>query len=188
MHAISFKRRPAMEVNIHNQCSDFKLTNRKSFVTFMDWNKYPNVEIDTDCIMNADLTSSWAEFEGGLTYQLQRKCVKSDGQLETTYTLLFITWKFEGYKTPRVRVHLIECDKQIMWNRYKQEEYRQRYANQFNTYTGPIEDTWLIHDGTVLMTRLKLDFTQSNSVLNITISEGTKGSHTKRPELVRPER
>jgi hypothetical protein len=83
---------------------------------------------------------------------------------------------------------LIECDKQIKWNRYKLEEYRQRYASQLSTYTSPIEDTWLMHDGTVLMTRLELNSTQRGDVLNITISEGIKDEHTKIPELISLER
>jgi hypothetical protein len=188
MYTISFEPQPMIRrMNIHNQCSDFKLTNQRSFVNFMNWKKYIDNEVDTGSMTNAVLISSWAAFEGGLTYQLQRKSVKSDNQLESTYTLLFITWKSEGYKELRARVHLIECDKRIEWNQYKLEEYRQRHHSQLNTYTGPIKDTWLIHDGTVLVTRLELNLTQRNGVLNITISEGIKDKHTKRPEWISPE-
>jgi hypothetical protein len=136
---------------------------------------------------SASLTSSWAVFKGGLTYQLQRKCVKSGDQLKSTFTRLFIIWKSEGYKVLRVRVGLIEHDKQIRWNGYKLREYYRRYANQFGTYTEPVRDTWLIHDGTVLMTRLELDFTQRDWVLNITISEGTEDEYARRPVWLDPK-
>jgi hypothetical protein len=105
----------------------------------------------------------------------------------STYTLLFIALKYEGYKVFRTCVCLIECDKQIKWNLYKLEEYRQRYASQLCTYTGLVEDTWLLQDGTVLMTKLELDFTQGNGVLSITISEGIRDEYTRRPEWIDPK-
>jgi hypothetical protein len=59
------------------------------------------------------------------------------------------------------------------------KEYYQRYANQFCTHTGPIKDTWLPRDGTVLMIGLELDFVQRDDVLNITISEGIENGRIK---------
>jgi hypothetical protein len=177
-----------MNVNIHNQCSDFKLTNRKHRWANVSWDKEPDVEVDANSMMSAVLTSFQAEFEGSLIYQLQRKCVKSDDRLESTYALLFITWKFEDYKALRVFVQLMECDKTFHWNKFKPIEYYQRYVNQLNTYAGPIKDTWLTRDGIVLMIGLETDFTQSNDVLNITISEGVKDEHTKRPVWINPVR
>jgi hypothetical protein len=188
IHTISLEPQPTIKMNIYNQCSDFKLINQGCYSTNTRWNKEPDDEINVSSMAGAIFTSIVAVFEGGLTYQLQRKPIKSDGQLESTSTLLFITWKSEGYKELCARVCLIEYDKQIRWDGYKSEDYYQRYDNQFSTYTGPIKDTWLIHDGTVLMTRLDLDLTQRNGVLNITISEGVKDEHTKMPKLIIPER
>jgi hypothetical protein len=37
------------------------------------------------------------------------------------------------------------------------------------------------------MTKLELDFTQRNGVLNITISEGVEDEHTKRPVWIDPK-
>jgi hypothetical protein len=177
-----------MKINIHNQCPNFKLTNQKNFIASTEWIKEPNVEVDAGSMTSADLKSYLATFEGGLTYQLQRKHVESDDQLESTHTLLCITLKYEGYRMLCACVRLIEYDKQIMWNEYKLREYYQRYANQFGIYNGPIEDIWLTCDDTMLMTRLELDFTQSNSVLNIIISEGIRYGCTKKPEWINPER
>jgi hypothetical protein len=184
IYTISFERRPSMKVNIHNQCSDFKLTSRKWFNTCAYWNESPGEEVDARSMMSVGLISSLTEFEGSLMYQLQRKRVESDDQLESTYTLLFITWKSEGYKELRARVHLIVCDKQIKWNGYRLREYYQRCVSQLCTYTGPIEDTWLLHGGTVLMIGLELYFTQRDGVLSVTISDGVKDNHTKIPELI----
>jgi hypothetical protein len=179
MYTISIDFQPTMKVNIHNQCLDFKLTNRNHFSTSISWNKYTDDEVDAGSMTNANLTPSSATFGGILMYQLQRKGVEHDDQLKSTYTLLCFAWKSEGYKKFRLFLQLIDCDQTFSWKKIYQYEYYQRYTNQCNTYTGPIKDTWLIHDGTVLMTRLELDFTQRDGVLNVTISEGIRDHHTK---------
>jgi hypothetical protein len=99
-----------------------------------------------------------------------------------------VIWKSEGYKNFRMLLQLIKYGKKIYWDETMLEEYYQRYANQLSTYTGPIKDTWSISDGTVLMAKLELDFTQRDGVLNLTISEGIRDEHTRRPERIDPER
>jgi hypothetical protein len=181
MRTISVESQPTMKVNIHNQCLDLKLIDREYLSIGAICDRDPNLEVDTGNIMSVGFKSSLAAFEGILTYELQRKYAESGDQSESTYIRLFVAWKSESYKEFCVCVHLIGYDKKIDWNRIKLEEYYQRYTNQFSTYTGPIKDTWLIHDDTVLMTRLELDFTQRDGVLNIAISEGVKDDHTKKP-------
>jgi hypothetical protein len=97
MHTTSFKFQPTMKLNIHNQCSSFKLINLDWSKFRIKWDKEPDEEVDAGSMTSAILTSSWAEFDGALTYQLQKKSVKSDDQLESTSTRLFIAWKPEGY-------------------------------------------------------------------------------------------
>jgi hypothetical protein len=186
MHTISFRLRPTMKMNIHNQCSDFKLTNQRN--SNRRWYSERDKEVDAGSMMSVDLISYRAESRDSLMYKLQRKYVKSGDQPESTYTLLFVAWRSEGYKVLRARVQFLECDKTFPWDVIDQEEYYQKYTNQLSTYTVPIKDTWLMHDGTVLMTRLELDFSQRDGVLNITISEGAKDEHTKRPVWLDPER
>jgi hypothetical protein len=188
MQAISLESQPTMEVNIHNQCSNFKLTNQRYFNDFISWNKYADVEVDAGSVTNAALTSFQAEFEGGLMYQLQRKHVKYGDQLKSTCTLLLVSWKSEGYNELRMLVQLIECDETFHWYKIRPKEYYQRYTNQLCTCTDPIRYTWLMHDGTVLKTRLKSDFTKRDGVLNITILEGAKDEDTRRPAWINPER
>jgi hypothetical protein len=83
---------------------------------------------------------------------------------------------------------LVEHDEEVGLFYSQLETHHQRYASQLSTYTGPIKDTWLPHDGKVLMTKMELDFTQRDGVLNITISEGVKDDHTGRPEQISPRR
>jgi hypothetical protein len=187
MHTISIEFQPTMIVDIHNQCSNYKLIDQKCFNSGADWNNYSAQEADTEHREVIYFTPLLATFEGGLTYQLQRKCVKSDGQPESTYVLLFVAWKSKGYREFCACLNLIECDRQVKWNETKLEEYYQKYANQLCTYIGPIKDTWLIH-GTVLMTKLELDFARRDGVLKITISKGIRTAHTRKPVWINLER
>jgi hypothetical protein len=177
-----------MQVGIHNQCSDLKLTDRRGLSSGANWNEEPDEEVDAGSMMSVGLIPLLAEFEGALTYVLQKEDVKPGKRPEPTHILLFVAWKSEGYKSFCVLVQLIECNKQPYWNEAKLQEYHQVCASQLCTYTDPIEDTWLIHDGTVLTTRLELDFTQRDGVLNIVISEGIRDDHTKRPEWINLKR
>jgi hypothetical protein len=184
MHTIRVWVQPTMKVNTYNQCPDFKLIYRKYFSNGADCIEDPAKEVDIGSMNSVDLMPFRAVFEGALMYELERKHVRTGNRPEPTDLLLFVAWKSEGYKKFCVFLHLIECNKGPYWDLVKLEEYYQRYVSQLRIYTDPIEDTWLIYDGTVLMVRLDLDFTQRDGVLNMTISEGLKDDHTKRPEWV----
>jgi hypothetical protein len=184
MPSISIESQLTMKVNMHNQCLGLKLINHGCFSNGIDWNKEPDEKVDAGSIMSADSKSSLAVFEGALIYELQRGYTETDDQLESTYALLLVSWKSEGYKKFRVFLKLIECDRTFYWNNSKLERYYRKYRSQLGTYTDPIKDTWLIYNGTVLMTELELNFTQRDGVLNITISEGVKDEYTKRPEWI----
>jgi hypothetical protein len=176
-----------MKVNIRNQCSDFKLLNRKCFSDGADWKNDPAWSIDAGSMMSVDLEPLQPTFECALICKLQRKYREVNDQSELTCIRLLVVWKSEGYKKFRVLLQLIEYTKTFCWDEIQLREYCQRYASQLSAYTDPIKDTWLISDGTVLMTRLHLDFTQRDGALNITISEGAKDEYTKRPEWINPK-
>jgi hypothetical protein len=177
-YTISVGLESTMQVNIHNQCSDFHLIRGRYFSTGIDWYEEPDEKVYAGDMMSIDLVPLLSTFEGVLTYDLKRKGA------ESTYIRLFVTWKSESYKELLVFVHLIEYEGWCGWGKNKLEEYCQRYASQLCAYTAPVKDTWLMPDGTVLMTELELDFTQRDGVLNITISEGIKNEHTRMPEWV----
>jgi hypothetical protein len=137
---------------------------------------------------SVDLIPFRVVFESALMYELERKRVITGNQPEPTDILLFVAWKSEGYEKFYVFANLIECDKQSYWRKTTLKEYYQRYANQLCTYTGPTEDIWLMSDGTVLMTRLELDFAQRNDVLDITISEVERDNNMRAPVHIDLER
>jgi hypothetical protein len=176
-----------MKVNIHNQCSGFKLTNGGFFSVGTSWSWYPHTSIDTGDTMSVEFDSFLARFEGVIAYKLQKECTKTNEQPEPTHIRLFIAWKSECYKKFCVFIHLVEYNEMTSWYQFTSEEYYQRYTNQLNTYTSPIKDIWLMHDGTVLKTELDLDFTQRDGVLNITISEGVEDDYTRRSIWINPK-
>jgi hypothetical protein len=177
-----------MKVNIHNQCSGFELTNREYFSNGADWNGCPSRQVKAGNTMSANLIPLLATFESVLAYELKRKHARPDNPSKSNICRLFVAWKFEGYKNFYVFLQLIEYEKQNKWNEIKLEDYYQRYVSQLSTYTDPIENTWLTRCGKVLMTRLELDFTERDGVLNITISEGAKDDHTKMPVWISQKR
>jgi hypothetical protein len=188
MYSTSFHSLPTMKLNIHNQCLNFKLTKQTFFTNCETSDEYLAWKVDTGNMTSVGLIPSLSVFEGVLSYVLQRKNVESSEKFEATNIRLFVAWKSEGYKKLRACVQLIECNEEFNWNSTKLEEYCQRYADQLGTYTDPINDTWLIHDDATLMTKLELDFTQRDDVLNIIISEGVKDDYTRRPLWIDPKR
>jgi hypothetical protein len=164
------------------------LTNQAFFSTCETSDESLALEVDAGNMTSVEFTPLLAAFEGVLSYVLKRKYVGSSERFEATHIRLFVAWKSEGYKKLRACVNLVECDEKFNWYNTKLEEYCQRYASQLSPCTNPIRDTWLIHDGIVLTTRAELDFTQIDGVLNITISEGVKDDHTRRPVWIDPKR
>jgi hypothetical protein len=187
IYTISYLPQPTMKVNIHNQCSNFKLQYVGCFSNGAYWDEKPDEELDTDSMISVGLRPFRAVFEGIIMYVLQGKHVESSNQLEPTYILLSMTWKSEGYKKLRVFSNLIECEEWSYWGTAELQEYYQRCAGQLCRYTGPIKDTWLIPDGAVLMTGLELDFTQRDGVLSVTISECTRNERTRKLRWVNPK-
>jgi hypothetical protein len=98
-------------VNIHNQCSGFKLTNENYLSSDIIWNRYLGQEVGAGDMMSVDFKPSSSASEGILMYELEREDIESDDQSKSTYLQLCITWNFKGYKELRVFVHLIENEK-----------------------------------------------------------------------------
>jgi hypothetical protein len=188
IHTVSSVSQSLMEVGIHNRCSDFKLINLEYFNTSEEWEEYPYWKVDSGNMLSVGFRPFLSVFEGALTYELRGKYVKLGNRPRSTCIRFFLAWKSEDYNEFRVCMHLIEHDKQFYWSTAKSKEYHRRYANELCIYTGPIKDTWLLHDGTVLMTRLELDPMQRVGRLNITISESVKNERTKIPVWINLER
>jgi hypothetical protein len=135
MHTISVEPQLTMEVDVYNQCPGFKLTNLGHFSNGAYQNWFSTRDVEAGSRMWTNLKPFLSTFEGGITYQLEKKGVGS------TYTRLFVAWKSESYKKFQVSVQLIESDETFDWPKTKLEEYYRRYSSQLSTYTDPIKDT-----------------------------------------------
>jgi hypothetical protein len=188
MYIISFEPKPTLFVTIRNHCSSLILIDRGRDQGHFDngayWDSYPAWNIHAGDEKFTSLIPFLATFEGIIVYELRRKSVYSGKRLSPKHTLLFVAWKFEGYKKFHVFAQLIRCNERFNWNTSMLEEYYRRYVNQFSIYTGPIKDTWLMPDGTVLMTELELNVTQGSGLLNMTISEEISNERTRRLEWI----
>jgi hypothetical protein len=129
IHTVSFTSCPTIEMNIRNQCLDFKLMDGRRFSSGANWNDYPDEEVDTGGMMRADLIPFLSAFEGVLTYELEIRRVSFGNQRGPRYIRFFVAWKSEGYKDIRACVHLIEYDKQVRWDEMKLEECYQKCTN-----------------------------------------------------------
>jgi hypothetical protein len=61
-----------MKMNIHNQCSGFRLIYRRHFSNGTYWNRYPHLEVDTGNMTGGELLPFLSTFEGVLTYKQKK--------------------------------------------------------------------------------------------------------------------
>jgi hypothetical protein len=187
IHIVSFDTRPTMEVNIHNQCTNFDWVAPKRFNIGVDKGSFSSRLAHVGYMTSFDLIPFQSTFGGVLMYTLQENYGKASDLHKSTDVRLLIAWKSEGYKNFGVFVQLIEYDEDIHWEEFTLEEYYKRYANEFSTYTGPIKETWMTRDGIMFTTGIDVDFTLRDGVLNIAISDGVNEVYTKTPEWFYPK-
>jgi hypothetical protein len=112
---------------------------------------------------------------GVLIYKLQRKDINELNEEaiysedEATSTQIFMVWKVKNSRELYVYSRLIEHDKDHIWNRDRLMKLAKSYE-LFNIQHGPIKETWLMHDNTVLMTGLNMTHEKECYKLEITIS------------------
>jgi hypothetical protein len=167
-----------MKVNIHNRCPGLVLDNEEHFSTGVDWNEKLSDRVDSGSMTSANLIPLMSTFGGIVGYDLETIGI------ESTYIRLSVIWKSEGYKQLKVFVHLVEYEKRYSWGANELEDYYQRYASQLRAYTTPIKRKRLLDDGTVLMIKLEVDFTQRDGVLNVAISKLKNSVCTRKPEWI----
>jgi hypothetical protein len=109
MHTISFLSILTMNVNTHNQCSDFKLIRRRYF----SYSAYliidPDKQVYANSMKRIDLVSFLSTFKGVSMYSLKRKGV------ESTYIRLFVIWKYEDYGNFQVFLRLTVNNDWYAW-------------------------------------------------------------------------
>jgi hypothetical protein len=117
---------------------------------------------------------------GALIYKLQRKNTEETDEDEATCLQLLIIWKVNNSNEFSTVSHLIEHDSYHVWTRAKLMWLARRYR-LFDMQYNPIEETWLMHDHTVLMKRVDMTCGEKCYKLETTISEASIKDDTLRP-------
>jgi hypothetical protein len=135
-----------------------------------------------------DIDPAREESIGVLMYKLQRKNIdefNEDGTSseETTYIQLVIIWKV--YKSGRFYVYsfLLEHDKDCVLDRDNLMKLAKCYKLANIQYC-PVEETWLMHDNTVLMTSVSVTREEECFKLEIALSETSIKDDTWRPQCI----
>jgi hypothetical protein len=146
----------------------------------------PDQIVDTGSTMQTgfSIDSARAGSISALTYKLQRKNVdqfneETISSEEATCVQLFMIWMVNSFKEFCVVLSLLEHDKDCIWGRDELMKLA-KYRSEFSIQHGFIEETWLMHDSTVLMTRMNVTREAECYKLEITISESSINKDTQR--------
>jgi hypothetical protein len=176
---------------IHNQFPSIELTSPVYVGRHATCHLSPDQRVDAGCAIqasfNIDSDRRWST--GVLMYKLQRKTtVQSNGDVisnekKTTCIQLAIIWKVKDSKEFLTASYLLEHNEDCVWDRVKLKRLVKHYKLA-NIQHGTIENTWLMHDNTVLMTSLNVSHEEECYKLEMTISKGSIKDDTQRPRYI----
>jgi hypothetical protein len=138
-----------------------------------------SVDIGSTAQVGFNINLSQSESIGALMYKLQRKNTNEFDGDEAACIQFVIIWKVDDSKEFCVASFLIEHDKGCAWDRDGLMKLAEHYS-AFNIQHGPVEETWLMHDNTVLMTSLSVTHEEECCELEMTISETSIKDDTQR--------
>jgi hypothetical protein len=119
-------------------------------------------------------------------YRLQRKNVDQSNEEdisseeEATCIQLVMIWEIDSPKEFHVDSYLIEHDKGHVWNGDRLMKLASKYE-LVDIRHSLIEDTYLMHDNTVLMTSWNTTHEEERYKLEMTISEASIKDDSRRP-------
>jgi hypothetical protein len=172
---------------IHNQCHSIELVSPVYAGYSTTCHLPPDQRISVGSTMQAefDVALFWIWSIGVLIYRLQRKNTDqpndniASSEEESTFIQLAIIWKINNSKEFRMVSRLIEHDERHIWNRDELMKLAKLYK-LFNLRHGPIEDTYLMHNHTTLMTSLNVTREEKCYKLEVTVSETSIKDDTQR--------
>jgi hypothetical protein len=175
-----------VELVIYQQCSGIELVSPvyvNNGTCYLSPNQRVYVGSTTQVGFNIDPTQK--EPSGALMYELQKKNTDQSanniisGEDEAKCVQLVIIWQVWHFKYVHINSLLITHDRGHVWDKDDLMQLAKRYGACHSH--GPIENTWLIRDNTVLMTSLNAAHEEEYYGLRMTISEGSMKCDTLRP-------
>jgi hypothetical protein len=145
------------------------------------------VDVGSTAQVSFNIDFTRGEPAGILMYELERKRTKQfdedaiSNEDEATCIQLYIVWKVNSSKEFRVLSNMIEHDKGRVWNRDKLMKLANRYKLH-DIQHATIENTYLMRDNTVLMTKVSATRKNEHYKLEMTILETNIKYDTERPQ------
>jgi hypothetical protein len=171
-----------VKLMIHHQCPGIELVSPVYCSNGPTCYLLPDQRVDAGSTVQAgfdiDPGQEWSI--GTLIYKLQKKNTDQLDEEETTCIQLIMIWSVNESKEFCVASGLVEHDKDHVWDEDGLIDLSEHYS-LFNIQYGPIEETWLMHDNTVLMTKMGVACEAEYYKLEITISETSIECDTQRP-------
>jgi hypothetical protein len=179
---------------IHHQLSDIGLVSPvyagDGITCYLAPDQCVDAGSTTQASFNIDSDKKWSI--GALIYNLQRKNIDQSSkeaisnEEETIYIELVVIWKV--YRSAKFYVYsfLMEHEKGHAWDRDKLLQLAKHYKLN-NMQRAPIEETWLMRDHTVIMTRMNIT-REACCKLEMTISRTSIKDDTQRPRYIDVDR
>jgi hypothetical protein len=145
------------------------------------------VDVGSMMLMEFNIDPAQDMFTGALMYELQRKNTAQTNEEEATCIQFLAIWKLYRSGAFYVCPFLIEHDRDRIWDEDRLMELVMHYKPA-NIQHNPIEETWLMHDNTVLMTKVKLTYEEECCELEMTISETSVKDDARRPRYINVDR
>jgi hypothetical protein len=178
---------PKMTLIIHHQFPGVELVSPVYFSLLGTCCLSPDQCVDAGSTMQASFNIDPDENQstGILMYKLQRKNidqpnVETISNEETKCIQLVIIWNVDNSKEFYINSLLIEHDEGHVWDRVMLMSLAFS-CELFSIQYGPIEETYLMYDNTVLMTCLNAAYEEEYYKLEMTISEASIKNDTQRP-------
>jgi hypothetical protein len=193
IYAVSLRLQLPSCVNILNLCTDTELMSPIYFGNGATCPKLSDQQIDIDTEMNIsfEICATQNEFEGALLFELERYSDWNDWSSVNTlttknnkngaaYVHMLVAWKVKDFKH-LTRVVLVEHTKEFTWNEDRLKEFYDKNCDLLKEYDNTVSDAWLMDDNTILKTSSKVEVSEGNFELNISISEEERDNYAMRP-------
>jgi hypothetical protein len=174
---------------IHHQFSGIELISPvyagKGITCHLSPDQIVDVGSTTQAGFNID-PGLWWWPSGVLMYKLQKNNIDQSND-EATYIQLIMIWNVNRSKNFFVNSFIAEYDQGCVWDEDRLMKLAKN-CRPFNIQHGSIEDTWLMHDHTVLMTRMDITREEKCYKIEMTISETSIKDDTQRIQYIDMER
>jgi hypothetical protein len=174
-----------VELIIHHQFPGIKLVfpmyASDSSTCYLPPDQY--VVVGSTAQVGFNIKLSWGKSIGILVYELKnmkqshKNAISSED--EATHTQLVIIWEISNFREFHVYSCLTEHDRGHTWDRDNLMKLAELYELHDIQHV-PVEETYLMHDHTVLMKRVNVTYEEECYKLEMTISETSIKDDTQR--------